>query len=512
VNKEAAAEKAKAAAEKSIAEATRVAGAAKKKNDGTSRAPHKGANLDAEKSNTEGAPKGKLSSPMSRPVPIWWGPMMAAGRWGELGADSKELAAPRYGVMDRPNRSVSPFRLPLIRLDEADSHGMGEVIEKRLVGRIWDEISATEARAEEFLSREFNARYADGKPLSVGAFGHLSDHYDRISTKNETLEGFSASLLPGDRMLTRDLKVGYNHFRLHKDMRRYFVVSVALSDGSVRYFRYIVLPFGWSRSGYWYCRLVNRFWTMVKHRYRYRVCRYVDDFAVVPSVGRPATEADCLKASAKLDKLLIRYGLTRHQVKGMWNGGGQVLTHLGFMIDTVRGIFGVPATKLSKVEALARRLLRMERSNARRVPARDLASFIGRAQSLRLAVPDTAFRPRALYDPLHGQTDSDPGHGDYLGSSGVRASRHVPRNRVRLSHPALRDLAYWATCARLYTTAPSGPSRRLRQPQSIQTRQWKRMELLCATGYTELALGVTTRSKAFGSGSTASWPLSRFKS
>jgi hypothetical protein len=58
-NKEAAAEKAKTAAEKSIAEATSVAGAAKKKNDGPSRALHKGANPDTEKSNTEGAPKEK---------------------------------------------------------------------------------------------------------------------------------------------------------------------------------------------------------------------------------------------------------------------------------------------------------------------------------------------------------------------------------------------------------------------------------------------------------------------
>jgi hypothetical protein len=70
---------------------------------------------------------------------------------------------------------------------------MVEVIEKRLVGRIWDEISAMEARAEGFLSREFITHNADGKPRSVDDFGHLSDHYDRISTKNETLEGFSAS-------------------------------------------------------------------------------------------------------------------------------------------------------------------------------------------------------------------------------------------------------------------------------------------------------------------------------
>jgi hypothetical protein len=294
-------------------------------------------------------------------------------------------------------------------------------------------------------------------------------------------------LLPGDRMLTMDLKAGYNHLRLNNDMRRYFVVSVALSDGSVRYFRYIVLPFGWSRSGYWFCRLVNRYWTMVKHRCRYRVCSYVDDFAVVPSVGRPATEADCLKASAKLDKLLIRYGLKHHQVKGVWNGGAQVLTHLGFMIDTVRGVFGVPTTKLNKLEALACRLLRMARSNARRVPARDIASFIGIAQSLWLAVPDTAFRPREMYDSLHGQTDSDPGHGAYLGSSGVRASRHIPRHRVRLSHPALRDLAYW---------------RDLRA--SLHHRPiWPTPETSTATVHTEASMeanGATLRSGAHGAG------------
>jgi hypothetical protein len=51
------------------------------------------------------------------------------------------------------------------------------------------------------------------------------------------------------------------------------------------FFRYIVLLIGWSLSGYWFGRPANRFWTIVKQRYRYRVCCYLDDFAVVPSVG-----------------------------------------------------------------------------------------------------------------------------------------------------------------------------------------------------------------------------------
>jgi hypothetical protein len=88
---------------------------------------------------------------------------------------------------------------------------MLEVVEKRLVGRIWDEI-AREARAEEFVSREFITRDTDVKPRSVADFGPLCDHHDRISTKNETIENFSAILLSGDRTLTMDLKTGYNHF------------------------------------------------------------------------------------------------------------------------------------------------------------------------------------------------------------------------------------------------------------------------------------------------------------
>jgi hypothetical protein len=83
-------------------------------------------------------------------------------------------------------------------------------------------------QSEDFLSLVFITRDADEKPRSVVDSDHLSNQYDRISTKTKTLEGFSASLLPGDRILTMDLKAGYNHFRLHNDIRRYFVVSIAL--------------------------------------------------------------------------------------------------------------------------------------------------------------------------------------------------------------------------------------------------------------------------------------------
>jgi hypothetical protein len=164
-----------------------------------------------------------------------------------------------------------------------------------------------------------------------------------------------------------------------------------------------------------------------------------------------------------------------------------MLTHFGFMIDTVRGVFGVPGTKLGNREAPARRILRMERGDARWVPATDLASFIGRAQSLRLAVPDTSFGLRALYDSGHGQTDSDPSHGDYTGSSGVRASCNFPRHPVRLSHPDLLQLAYW---------------RDLRG-SLYQRPIWPKPEISAATVHTNTSMeayGATMHSGAHGAG------------
>jgi hypothetical protein len=45
---------------------------------------------------------------------------------------------------------------------------------------------------------------------------------------------------------------------------------------------------------------------------------------------------DCLRASPRLDKLLLRYGLTRHPKNGVWGDGSQVLQHLGVIEDSVR--------------------------------------------------------------------------------------------------------------------------------------------------------------------------------
>jgi hypothetical protein len=77
---------------------------------------------------------------------------------------------------------------------------MQGVIEKRLKERIMDyglyQGSERGRGWKMFICvREFIAYNSYSKSRSVADLSHLSDHYDPIVTKSETLEGFSASLL-----------------------------------------------------------------------------------------------------------------------------------------------------------------------------------------------------------------------------------------------------------------------------------------------------------------------------
>jgi head-tail adaptor len=181
-----------------------------------------GAASSATDTRGRGQPAGGKYCPSKRPVPIWFRPMKAAGRWGELRADAREAAQLRYGVHDQPDREVAPFRLPGIRLSASESVEMEAIIEKQLNGQIWRELSLEQGRREQYVSRDFKVQNTDGTMRGVADLSHLPDHYDAIATKAETLEGFSASLMSGDRMLSMDLRSGYNHFRLYPDMRKCF--------------------------------------------------------------------------------------------------------------------------------------------------------------------------------------------------------------------------------------------------------------------------------------------------
>jgi hypothetical protein len=95
-------------------------------------------------------------------------------------------------------------------------------------------------------------------------------------------------------MLSFNMKGDYHHFRLHRDMRPMFRVRVDPGGGlPERFFEFVALPFGWSMSDYWFCRLTRRSTVLLRNCMGCRVLVYMDDFLVCRSQGAATTRKDC---------------------------------------------------------------------------------------------------------------------------------------------------------------------------------------------------------------------------
>ncbi|XRB13434.1 reverse transcriptase domain-containing protein [Pseudoscourfieldia marina] len=144
---------------------------------------------------------------------------------------------------------------------------------------------------------------------------------------------------------------------------------------------------------------------------------YLDDYLILGDT--PEQVAAHLRYALSL---LSRLGIAVNEKKSTLTPVQQI-KHLGIGVDTKRNVFYVTPDRLKNLQAQAKSLSMMAAQNRRWVPARRLASFIGLAQFVYLAVPPARFYLRSLHDSLSR-----------------RASWSA---RVKLSHQALSDLRFW---------------------------------------------------------------------
>lgn len=262
----------------------------------------------------------------------------------------------------------------------------------------------------QWVSASFDVPKPDGNGIRlVFDFHHLSTFCTEIPFRNEGLRDLPHMCHRGDYLASFDLRDGYHLLSIRQEDRKYFHVDIL---GEI--FECIALPFGWSLSPYFFGKTVR---VLVKALRRRGIptLPFVDDFLLVlgPSVHRG------WQVLSLVDSLLLRLGLSRHPTKGSWFPT-QSLTHLGVHVDTVRGLFTVPASKLASLRHRAALVLQYARSHRRWVSKRSLASFVGLAVSLSLPLPSVRLWTRALYD--------------------VMAQRQGWSCDVRLTHAAFRDL------------------------------------------------------------------------
>ena len=277
----------------------------------------------------------------------------------------------------------------------------------------------------------------------------------------ETLRALGRLARRGDWMLSFDVDSAYHHVGVHREHRRYMTFALPPAPGSPagappRYIRCAALPFGWSASPLIFTKVMRVMVRLLRspmaptlerarrrtaggravvlrlHRSDHvagprstgiRCLPYVDDFLCIAR-----TRGEAWACKARVEQVLRMLGIRRHPTKGWWDEPTQRLEHLGLDVDTEAGLFRVPPSKLAKLMGQARDVIGLAAREARLVPVRLLAGFVGYAQSVYLACPSARFYLRELHDVMGTRTSWDA--------------------RVRLTRQALRDLRWWAQIGR----------------------------------------------------------------
>lgn len=241
-------------------------------------------------------------------------------------------------------------------------------------------------------------------------------------------------------MVSIDITDAYHHLSIHEDDQKYFTFALGLSPGEVVYLSSSALNFGWSWSPLVFTKLMRPVTAALRNPLaavplRFGQRRETPAPAVAPGVKTlswlddflqimPMTKEEATAATARLVSTFTGLGFAIAYEKSTLEPTTFMEEHLGFAIDTERGLFLLTPKRERKLAADATDLLCRAARNCRFVQKRRLARFAGLAQSSSLAVPMARCWLRSIYDDI----------SSISGWSG----------RVRLSRQSMDDLREWA--------------------------------------------------------------------
>jgi hypothetical protein len=245
-----------------------------------------------------------------------------------------------------------------------------------------------------------------------------------------------------------------------------------------------------------------------------QVLPWLDDFAFL----RQGTFEEACKARDHVGSTFELLGLLRAPDKGQWEPSHFLEDHLGYGVDTERGLFLLTPRRVASLASAAHGLLQRAAANLRLVPARAVASFCGLGQASTLALPLGRFMLRSLYDDAAGRRSGQRlgaglVSGDDCTVGSVLSLSHPPsyvsvhspspwllgqpttgwRGHARLSAQSLQDLRWWAT---------------LRGSRHIGRAIWRRPETReLWTDASDLGWGGTVDHRRLAPASVDSWAL-----
>ena len=88
---------------------------------------------------------------------------------------------------------------------------------------------------------------------------HVNKHIKHNKFRYENFSVLSGMLNKDDYFTTFDLKSGCHHIEIHPENRNFLGFELTFKDGSTRYFRFCLLPFGLASACYVFTKILRPF-------------------------------------------------------------------------------------------------------------------------------------------------------------------------------------------------------------------------------------------------------------
>jgi len=300
--------------------------------------------------------------------------------WRAIGAPPQVLRWISQGVTVKWNERgpPAPFHHGVTRFSPDEHEWLSTERDRCLGTGAWQR-----ATCFDYVSRAFVVTH-NGKRRLVIDLRHVNEHCIKRSCRFESLTRLRKLARRHDFMISIDLTDAYHHLAIRPADRHYFTFAIETLSG-VEYFCTAALNFGWTLSPWVFTTFMKPVVAYLRHPLDTitgdaprvhlrssaaaaaargtRTLPWLDDFAFffrgAPS-DSPSYPAMLRAACTRRDNifnLFQRLGLAVAPHKGQHEPSQVLVDHLGYCIDSTRGLFLLTPRREAKLAAGARSLL-----------------------------------------------------------------------------------------------------------------------------------------------------------
>ena len=218
------------------------------------------------------------------------------------------------------------------------------------------------------------ARNSSGKPRLIVDLRYVNQHLRLCKFKYEDIRTAADLFQQGDWFFKFDYTSGYHHVEIFPKHTKFLGCSWSV-DGSCKFFKFTVLPFGLSVSPFIFTKIQK---ALTKHwrRQGIRIFTYLDDGAGADS---DFCEAQWVSDVVRHD--VQRSGFVANNEKSQWVPV-QCGELLGYILNLHAGTFQVPQKRVDAFHQVLRNVV----AHKFVVSARTVARFTGLLASMSLAL------------------------------------------------------------------------------------------------------------------------------